>query len=404
MADTTQSFLELSDEEIMKMGTPNFANVSSEINDPETKPEDETTEEGNGDKQPEANDEDEQKTQPEDNGTDDESGKSDKADEGKAKGDAPEDKQDDGKAEPEVKTEQKQEEKKADEKPNQTADEQLAALFAPIKANGRDHKIESIEEARQLISMGIGFNKKMGALKPGLKVLKTLQNNGIISADNKVDEEKLNFLMDLANKNPEAISKLIKDSGADPLDLGDEKATNYKPKDHRVSDAEMQLDGVLDELIETPTAGKTLKVVTEDWDAESKQFALKNPDVLRVINGHMESGVYDLISTQLDKERALGKYKGLSDIQAYQQVGDAMNAAGKFDHLFGSSNKSQQTEPVAEVVIDPKLKQAEKDEQRNNKRKAAGGAPQAAPTEKKADFNPLAMSDEDFANFKPKFS
>ena len=40
-----------------------------------------------------------------------------------------------------------------------------------------------------------------------------LENAGI------TDENQLAYLIDLSNKNPQAIQKLVKDSGIDPLDM-----------------------------------------------------------------------------------------------------------------------------------------------------------------------------------------
>ena len=54
------------------------------------------------------------------------------------------------------------EEEKADN--SQSAEEQLAKLFAPFKANGRELKIESVEEAVALMQMGANYSKKMAGL------------------------------------------------------------------------------------------------------------------------------------------------------------------------------------------------------------------------------------------------
>lgn len=277
-----------------------------------------------------------------------------------------------------------------------TPEAQLAALFAPIKANGREHKFESVEEIRQLASMGLGFNKKMGELKRAKRIEAMLDKN-------EIDETRLSFLIDVALNKPEAISKLIQESGIDALELGVDVAEKYTPSVHSVSDKEMAIDEVLSDLKGSPTVAKTLNVVTKEWDKASRDSIADEPEVLKAIDAHMQNGVYDLISAEMERQGALGKLKGLSNIQAYQQVGDTMNAQGKFAHLFsGSSTQSQQTTPVAPVVVQPKLKQAEDDEQRAARRKAASGTPPAASVTKPAPTKSLLdMSPEEFANFKP---
>lgn len=278
---------------------------------------------------------------------------------------------------------------------------QYEELLKPFKANGRDIQVNDVEEARRLMQMGANYNKKMAGLKPSLAVLKMLENNGLN------DPAKLSFLIDLDKKNPEAISKLIAESGLDPLDLSTEKAGAYKPGDHRVADAEVELDTVLEDLNGSPHYTQLLDLVGKEWDPKSRGIVAANPGVLRLIDAQMNSGIYDLVATEMARQRALGSLSGLSDLEAYRQVGDAMNSEGKFDHLFKKAgqpeNKGQQA-PAAKIIVDPNPKKAD-DDKREQARRAAAPSKGTAPAAKKIDpdFNPLALSDEDFAKFKPNF-
>lgn len=278
---------------------------------------------------------------------------------------------------------------------------QYEELLKPFKANGRDIQVNDVEEARRLMQMGANYNKKMAGLKPSLAVLKMLENNGLN------DPAKLSFLIDLDKKNPEAISKLIAESGLDPLDLSTEKAGAYKPGDHRVADAEVELDTVLEDLSGSPHYTQLLDLVGKEWDPKSRGIVAANPGVLRLIDAQMNSGIYDLVATEMARQRALGSLPGLSDLEAYRQVGDAMNSEGKFDHLFKKAgqpeNKGQQA-PAAKIIVDPNPKKAD-DDKREQARRAAAPSRGTAPAARKIDpdFNPLALSDEDFAKFKPNF-
>ena len=268
-------------------------------------------------------------------------------------------------------------------------------LTAPFTANGREMSVKSVDDAIALMQMGANYNKKMAALKPNLKLMKMLETNGLMS------EEKINFLIDLEKKNPDAINKLIKDSGLDPLELDTEKADGYKPTQRTVTDSELELDSVLDEIQNTPSYKRTIEVVANEWDAKSKQIVGANPQLLKVINSHVQSGIYDLITAEVESERVFGRLSGLSDIEAYRQVGDAIQARGGFDHL---SAQGQQTKPAAPAVLKPAPKKV--DEQKlNEKRRAASAAkPAAAPAAPAKDFNPLALSDDEFSKLgNPKF-
>ena len=259
-------------------------------------------------------------------------------------------------------------------------------LTAPFKANGREIQVQSVEDAVALMQMGANYNKKMAALKPNLKLMKLLENNGLLN------EEKLSFLIDLEKKNPDAISKLIKDSGVDPLDLDASNVGDYKPTPHKVDDRELELDAVLDEIQETPSYTRTLDVVSNQWDGASKNVIANSPQVLKVINSHVQSGVFDVIVKEVEREKMFGRLSGLSDIEAYRQVGDAIQARGGFDHL---APQGQRIQPKP-AVVQPKPKMGDEGKRRE-KRLAAGASQPAAPSKGKGEFNPLALSDDEFS-------
>lgn len=240
------------------------------------------------------------------------------------------------------------------------------------------------------MQMGANYNKKMAALKPNLKLMKMLEASGFLS------EDRISFLIDLGNMNPDAINKLVKDAGINPLDLDGDKAGNYKPTVHAVDDCELELDTVLDEIKDSPSYTRLLQVVGKEWDGESKKVVGGAPQLLKVLEGHMANGIYDQISNEVANERLFGRLKGLSDIEAYRQVGDAMNARGAFNHL-------NQVKPPQGAVVPPKPKKVD-DAKLTEKRRAAAPTPGAAPSTTPTNFNPLAMSDEDFAKMAdPRF-
>lgn len=259
-------------------------------------------------------------------------------------------------------------------------------LTAPFKANGREIQVQSVEDAVALMQMGANYNKKMAALKPNLKLMKLLENNGLLN------EEKLSFLIDLEKKNPEAIGKLIKDSGVDPLDLDASKAGDYKTPRHTVDDRELELDAVLDEIQETPSYTRTLDVVSNQWDGASKNVIANSPQVLKVINSHVQSGVFDVIIKEVEREKMFGRLSGLSDIEAYRQVGDAIQARGGFDHLVSQGHRIQ----PKPAVVQPKPKMGDEGKRRD-KRLAAGTSQPAVPSKSNSEFNPLSLSDDEFS-------
>ena len=261
-------------------------------------------------------------------------------------------------------------------------------IFAPFKANGKEIKLESIEDAMTLIKMGANYNKKMAAIKPNLKLMKLLEENNLLS------EEKIAFLVDVEKRNPQAINKLLKDSGIDPMDLDATKADEYKPNVRRVQDNEIELDEVLKDIEDTPTYARTLDVLGNQWDDTSKKEITNSPNLIRVINDHMQSGVFDLIQEKIESERVLGRLNGVSNIAAYKQIGDAIQAKNGFDHLF---QKQGQPTPVPVARVAPKSTPADAERLKDKKRAASPTKP-GTPTTVNKDFNPLALADDAFAN------
>ena len=266
-------------------------------------------------------------------------------------------------------------------------------LTAPFKANGHDMQIKSADEAIRLMKMGAGFNKKMQGLKPNLKLMRMLDANKLLN------EEKLSFLIDLDKKDPKAIAKLLKDSGVDPLDLNVEEETSYQPGNYALDDKQLALEEVADELKDSATYDQLLDVVVNKWDGASQEVIRDQPQLLNVINDHMANGIYDVITVEMNRQQALGQLSGMSNIQAYRHVGDAIQERGGFDHLFQQKQSPAPNDPTPAAQ---KQQKASDDAGRNSRRRAASPT-RKTPAAKKlpGDFNPLAMSDEEFMKLDP---
>lgn len=283
-------------------------------------------------------------------------------------------------------------EKKSDETVDNIYKATHDKIFAPFKANGRDFQVRDVDEAVSLMQMGANYNKKMGALKPHLKVLKMLENNGLL------DEAKLNFLIDLDKRNPEAITKLMKDSNIDPMGIDTEKPSTYQPTSYAVHEQELAFDEVVERIKETPSFNRTIAVVAEEWDAESKRIVAQHPLLLEAINDHIERGVYDQIKEEVDRQRMLGKLAGLNDIAAYKAVGDQIHERKGF-RTQSATGTSTAPSPV---IVTPKQKVD--DIELKNKKRAVSSTKPASSSAPAKDFNPLAMSDEEFSKMvKPNF-
>jgi hypothetical protein len=230
----------------------------------------------------------------------------------------------------------------------------------------------------------------MAGLKPSLKTLKLIENNGLL------DESKLNYLIDLSQKKPEAITQLLKDSNIDPMTIDLKGEERYVPNARSVNDTELVLDEVLEAISSSPSYNKTLNVLGEQWDTTSRSAIAANPEVIRTINMHMESGIYDQVAAAVAYDRSLGKLAGVSDFEAYQRVGSYMHENNMFKGVNVQNNSSKQTQNDASTTqqsnqTDDKLK-----DRLNRKQAASPSRQQKSSVKDDSNYNPLEMSDEDF--------
>jgi hypothetical protein len=232
--------------------------------------------------------------------------------------------------------------------------------------------------------MGLNYTKKMQGLAPNLKLMKMLDNNGLL------DESKLARLIDLDKKRPEAIANLVKESGIDPLDLDTESADGYKPNTYTVTNKEMELDTVLQDLEGSEGFQTTIDVVANKWDEASKQEVLDNPNIMRDINAHVEAGIYQMVAEEVFRQKALGYLTGMTDLAAYKLVGDGMHKAGVFNSTQPQVEQPQAVQPA---------QQAAKQLQANTvqKKRAAALTKGKAKKVTKPTYSPLELSDEEFA-------
>lgn len=269
-------------------------------------------------------------------------------------------------------------------------EEAYKKLVGPIKANGKTIEVRTADEALNLMKQGANYTKKMQAIQPHRKVLMMLENNGLL------DEGKLSYLIDLDKKNPDAIKKLLQDSGIDPLDINTDEEDTYVQGNHRVSDEEEGFVTQLEDLKSTPEGTETIRTINT-WDQASKEVLWKNPELMSTIHEQRSNGVYDLINSELERRSALGLIPTqVSFLQAYKVIGDELQAKGAFNQIAASNGSG--SAPVirrAASTAKPALK--------NGDRASAAAPTRSSAKVTKPFINPLAMSDEEFmAEFKDR--
>ena len=259
-------------------------------------------------------------------------------------------------------------------------------VMTPFKANGKTIALRNAEEAVQLMQMGANYTKKLQQLQPHRKMLMMLENNDLL------DPDKISFLIDVSKRDPEAIKKLIKDAGIDPLEIDTSSETSYSGGNHKVTDEEANFRMALDDLTSQPNGQETLIEIEKTWDQASKDVLWQSPELMAVMHSQRENGIYAQITDEINRQRTLGIIPATTPfLQAYKEVGDAMFATKESDKPADPVAKEPAAPtPVATRVATPKSPVA------NGDKASAASPTRSAPRKAEQLINPLAMSDEEF--------
>lgn len=267
-------------------------------------------------------------------------------------------------------------------------------LTKPFKANGREFQVTNPNDMIALMQKGLNYSKKMEEIKPNLNLIKTLEQYGL------TDESKLSYLIDLHNKKPEAIAKLIKDSEIDLYEFDTEQAEQYVPQNKVVHKS--QLEEIISEVVEAnPEFNSVLNSIYTDWDNQSKQAVINNPNILRLLSEQQTNGIYDKIMNIMEYEKAVGRLDGVAYLQAYGEIEDRLLGGSTEGQ---ASQQSQQSQQQAQAFTAPRPNQTNNSSNTSEqKRKVA--SPSTNTTKPSTEvIDPLKMSDEELIAYMDKLN
>ena len=257
-------------------------------------------------------------------------------------------------------------------------------VSAPFKADGKEIQIRTPEEAIRLMQMGVNYSRRMSEMKPLREMDAMLSQHGL------KDPEKLNELIDLSKGSKEAIQKYLKKHNIDPLDLDPSKGDTHTTPNYRSDPKDVAFQDAIDTTLQVEGGKELLGDINKDWDEDSKEALRENPGLFEKLLDQKDTGVYGLIQKELLHQRTMGYLAGVPFLQAYEQVGNAMQKAGVFE------KKQDPKTGLAPIASGPrKAAPKPKTEQPNPNLSSSNTSRKAvepAPTE--PDY--LSMSDEDF--------
>ena len=305
---------------------------------------------------------------------------------------------------PAVGAEAKPEEPKpVDKKAEDTVAVQKAAMdfytkvTASFKADGKDLQIRSPEDAVRLMQMGVNYSRRMQEMKP------LRAQNEMLKAVGLDDPAKLNHMIEVMQGKPDAIQKLLKDKKIDPIDIDTTKEVAYKPANHAIDPKTLAFREAIETTLTQEGGADLIKDINSSWDDQSKEALRDQPAIFQNLLDQKKSGVYVRIKKELDYQRTMGFLTDVPFVQAYHQVGEAMQKAGVFGPNLTPKPKQTQvqsnggmapidtgTRKAAQVAPAPNLSSTQQ--------------PRAVPSKdgsqpSQPDY--WAMSDEDFLKLKP---
>lgn len=253
--------------------------------------------------------------------------------------------------------------------------EQITGGFT---ANGTKVSVSNPDEIISLMQKGCGYTRKMQELVPVRAATELLKQHNLL------DPDKLGFLIELNNGNPTAIAKLVKDHNIDVFSQEDNLAS-YKPTPATPNEQSVIIQDTFDNLSNSEHYAKLCQSINS-FDEGSKGLLAQEPKLITQLHNQMATGIYDHVYSAMTVERAKGNFAGLSDLEAYMEMGDLLLKQNKLPVI--QEAPKQIPTPVKKPTIDPAIIE--------QRRKAAAPTGSSKPTSNPTP-NYLAMSDEEFA-------
>lgn len=187
-------------------------------------------------------------------------------------------------------------------------------ITAPFKANGQMVKLDSPDDIVRAMQMGLNYSEKMAKLKPHMKIVRALDQAGLLT------EEKINHLIDLSKHNPAAIAQLLKQGEVDTYSLPDLETTPYQAENYMVSDQTLMFEDTVNNL-SSYDEGKQVLNTVNNWDNGSMDILYQNPQFLEQMVEQVKTGLFQDTMSIIARDRALGRLPmSVPVVELYNQV------------------------------------------------------------------------------------
>lgn len=281
---------------------------------------------------------------------------------------------------------------------------------AEFVANGK--KVKGFTDPEKIIrsqQMLHGYSDRMKGFNEYRPFMKALKDNGLLE-----DESKFNFALSLLKGDKAAIKQHMKTLSIDPIDLELDE-TAYKPTNYVASKESLILEDTLQVARESGIEDKLRKTIGEQWDNESFQEFVSNPDVRQDLLEHMQSGAFDLVQDKIAEMEVLdtyGTFRNMKSTDKYRQAVQLVNkelAAKRPSEPermpYNAQQQAQQNNRIDAALLAKKEAEYKAQVEQKNKeadearKKAAAISKKKATTVQTKKFDPLSLEGDDLSSF-----
>ena len=242
----------------------------------------------------------------------------------------------------------------------------------PVKANGMEIPVKSIDEVYQMASMGANYKQKMADIAPYRRAVSAMKEHSLTDAD-------IALLVDIKKGDKSAIAKVMQDNKINTLEFEPEEY-KYESKLYGDDEVTSNLKEIEQTISKDPEYATTVNVVNNMWDKASQSKLAENPQMIQGLHNHIKNGIYEKVAPEAARLEFLDQGKR-SKLEYYIEAGRLLDEQEKAKAELEKANKSKQEKKVSK------------------KRRAAATTKSKATKQKTEEQDFINMSDEEYDKF-----
>ena len=240
-------------------------------------------------------------------------------------------------------------EEKIEEEANDTKEPEAKVETRRLKARANGQDVEFTQDEvnnlfPNMYSKASDYTQKMQALKPFRNRIDAMQEENVSDTD-------FSLMMDVLKGDKTAIDEILKRTGVNALELGDEEASDYIPKNYGRDEKQIAIDDIVGSIDKDPEYSITQKVISEQWDDSSKSMLVDNPEMINLLHTDVKSGMYDKVAPLAEKRKMSDMISGRpqkSDLDYYKEVGGEYYQIMQQEKVAAEQVRVQEASELAE--------------------------------------------------------